>query len=125
MQAFYSTIDFDYFDYSSRRWAQHHRTQATVRAFVLAHFAPPMGEPLSAPFPPAFPEAPAEEVPVEAPKPTMPVIHGEAVPPVSVSSVASAAAPGNPTGALLNDVMVVSPKALPLPRELSSPRAAG
>eukprot|EP00892_Ulva_mutabilis_P001377 jgi/Ulvmu1/1123/UM106_0040.1 len=81
LQAKFSVIDFDYITYSRMRWEEYHKNKAAVRTLVLACFAPPVGEPLK-PFPPAFPEIPAEEIPVKAPSPTVPVMHGEIVEPV-------------------------------------------
>lgn len=84
MQARFSVIDFDYLNYSRMRWEQYHKNKAAVREMVLEVFAPPVGEPLK-PFPPAFPEIPAEEIPIEAPSPTVPVMHGELVEPVPLA----------------------------------------
>lgn len=85
-------IEFDYLGYSRMRWEEYHKNKAIVRALVLACFAPPVGEPLK-PFPPAFPEIPAGEVPIEAPLPTVPVMHGELVEPVPLASPDGAATP--------------------------------
>lgn len=80
IQARYSPIDFDYIEYSFMRWREYHRRKAAVQELVLKQFPPPMGEPPRQPFPPAFPDAAVEEIPVQPPTSTAPVVDGEVVP---------------------------------------------